>query len=374
MNISTIKECTACFACMDRCPRRCITVEQDKLGHTHPLINTEACTHCGACLKVCPENNPAEQNAPTLVWAAWSKDKKKRIKSSSGALATICSEWVINNGGVVYGCAFNRPFNFQHIRCTALSELDSLKGSKYVQSSTVGVHKKVTNDLKGGKTVLFIGTPCQVAAVKRFTKNAANLITIDLICHGTPSVALLKDSLPQKVLDLPFDKVEFRKQTNYHFALKATESNAPVYERELQQDLFLKGFFTALFYRDSCYHCKYATTHRVSDITLGDFWGVDKSALPAGTKEGISLVMQNTPQGGKLLSHIKEDINYVERPITEAISGNKQLHHPMKKRVRAALFRKLYPLVGFNISVAFSIPEIILKNYIFTHLHLNRKQ
>lgn len=374
MNISTIEECTGCFACMDMCPRKCIAVGQDKLGHTRPLIDTETCTDCGACSKVCPENNRTERNTPTLVWAAWSKDEKKRIKSSSGALATICSEWIINNGGVVYGCAFKRPFNFQHIRCTALSELESLKGSKYVQSSTVGVYKKVANDLKIGKTVLFIGTPCQVAAVKGFTKNASNLITIDLICHGTPSVVLLKDSLPQKILDLPFDKVEFRTQTNFHFTLKTTENNSLAYERDLRQDLFLKGFFTALFYRNNCYHCQYATTRRVSDITLGDFWGVDKSALPANTKEGISLVMQNTPQGKKLLSHIKDYINYVERPITEAISGNKQLHHPMKKTIRATLFRKLYPILGFNISVTFSIPEIILKNYIFTCLHLNKKQ
>lgn len=368
MNISKVSKCFGCMACMDRCPKQCIEITEGELGHLYPKV-VNGCIDCGLCLKVCPaENSPTFMPARN-VWAVWRNDDKLRSESSSGGMASAIAEHIIERGGVVYGCAFVPDFSFRHIRCATKTDLKRLKGSKYVQSDMHGVYKSIAKDLREGLKVLFIGTPCQVAGINIFfSKSLDNLFTIDLICHGVPSVKILKESLPKEIFNQDLDSVEFRVNTEFHFSAKSGISGT-VFERPLNKDLFLKAFFTALTYRDSCHTCKFAQEQRISDITLGDFWGLDETVVK-DAKKGVSLCMGNTERGCKIVNEVSR-ITMIERPVSEAVSGNKQLRKPMQENFRTKIFRTLYPKFGFKPSVIFSIPEIVIKSKIVSLLKRN---
>lgn len=300
-------------------------------------------------------------NVPVETWAAWRKDEAARLLSSSGGLATVISEHWIRNGGVVYGAAFQKPFGFKHVRCEKEEELYQLRGSKYVQSSLDGVHQLITEDLNGGKEVLFIGTPCQVAGIRnRFRESLKQLYTIDIICHGTPAVQILKDSLPEDALRKEFNYVEFRRGEKFQLVFR--KGNRVIWDRPLAHDLYLKGFFKGVFYREACYKCKFASIERCSDMTLGDFWGVDMNALNTEMDKGISLVLINTDKGKTLMASVSEDIEKVSRPLGEAVAGNHQLRHPMPLTWRHKIFSVLYPRTGFKMAAIASMPDIVLKN------------
>lgn len=360
MTIDKVEHCAGCFLCAEVCPKKCISITYDKLGHSQPHIDVASCVDCGACVKACPEMSLVDKYTPLKVLASWEKDESSREKSSSGGLATVLSRKVIEEGGVVYGCAFVQPFGFEHIRCNTIEDLERLRGSKYVQSDTSKCWKSLRKDIKEGHKVLFIGTPCQVAAARKATKYAENLLTADLICHGVPSVKILKDSLPKNVLSKTFDNVSFRASTNYHFSMKS--DNVVLYDRKLSEDWYLKGFFTALYNRSSCYSCKYASVKRNGDITLGDFWGVDETLIDTDKEKGLSLVMINTKEGNKLIDSVKDKVNSVERPFDEAVAGNKPLSNPIPRKWSARIFSTLYPHCGFKLSLFASMPLIVIKN------------
>ena len=360
MTIEQIEHCAGCFLCAEVCPKKCISISLDKLGHMQPLVDTAMCIDCGVCVKACPEMSAVDKKSPIRVLASWDKDEASREKSSSGGLATVLSRNMIEEGGVVYGCAFVKPFAFEHIRCSTIEDLERLRGSKYVQSDTSKCWDALRKDIKQGRKVLFIGTPCQSAAARKAVKDAVNLFTVDLVCHGVPSVKMLKESLPREFFNMSFDKVEFRASTKFKFSAKSGQT--VVYDRKLSEDWFLKGFFTALFYRDSCYSCKYANATRCGDITLGDFWGVNEAMINTNVEKGLSMLMINTDKGEQLVDAIKDCINTIERPLDEAILGNKQLSKPMPRRWGARVFSSLYPYCGFKTSLFASIPIIVIKN------------
>lgn len=371
MNISTVRYCVGCMVCADRCPKSCIHICEDALGHRFPMISAAQCIDCGACLKVCPAENPPLLYEPLKVVATWRTDEKLRQQSSSGGIASVLAEEMIAHGGTVYGCAFVPPFSFRHIRCTTKEELYALRGSKYVQSDTSGIFRQIHDDIKAGREVLFIGTPCQAAAVRNYYPNHTHLFIVDLICHGVPSQRLLRESLPNDFTTMHVDNVEFRASTKFHFSAKNGIST--VYSRPLNKDLYMKGFFTALYYRNSCYSCKFAQTARVGDLTLGDFWGVSLPEQANEESKGISLCMVNTECGKNLLKRISKNIKQIKRPLAEAVAGNRQLSHPMPRTLRARLFRLIYPRLGFRLGVICTIPEIILKNSFKGFLKRNNK-
>jgi len=337
----------------------------DSMGHYIPIVNTKNCIECNACVKVCPENNPVIFNEPVSCFASWSLIEQERQTSSSGGIAAELATYIVNNSGVVYGCIFETPFQIIHKRIDSIDELIKLKGSKYVQSDTKETFKAVKSDLKNKREVLYIGTPCQIAGLRSFLKKEYdNLYTVDLICHGVPSIQILKDRLKKKVdQNLSFDSILFRNSTSYKLSL--CNSNGIVYSKSLSIDPFMKGFFCGLFNRESCFNCQYAQAKRCADITLGDFWGIGtNNSVSYSIKDGISLVLCNSDKGKSLLSKIKENLYIEQREIKEAATGNSQLRSPVKKRFRTKLFRKLYPVLGFDLSVFCSIPLIMIKGRI----------
>ncbi len=352
------EECCGCGACADVCPRQCIVMRPDGLGAMYSHVDTERCVECGLCEKVCPI--PADREAmtrPAEAYAAWSREACVRQRSSSGGAAFQLSRRVIEQGGVVYGCAAD-GLTIRHVRIDSVSDLHRLQGSKYVQSDTCGIYRRLRDDLRDGKTVLFTGTPCQCAAARGCApQGKGNLITVELICHGVPSQKMLADHLRPIIKGRKVDQIRFRDGNSY--VLRVTADGKEIYAGdgfgEPDTDLYYSAFLNGKTFRPSCYSCPYARPERASDITVGDFWGIaDRDKLPAEARDGLSLIMPLTASGHQLFDDIRHTINIIERPADEAIAGNTQLRHPLPRRLSARLFSMLYGLLPFDTAVRLS--------------------
>lgn len=340
--------CTGCAACANRCPKHCISmVEIGRLGHLYPRIDSKTCIDCGACQKVCPAIHPVEIRKPFTAYAGWDKNDEEYITSTSGGAASAFSRWIISQGGVVYGCSMS-GVEARHIRVDNIQGLYKLKGSKYVQSTIGDCYKQVRDDLRHNRKVLFIGTPCQVAALKSLIgKDNPQLYTVDLICHGVPSLIQLKRHINKITKGKIPDEVYFRKGS--YLLLLLLLNGKEIYRSELfkqrYKDSYYNAFFDGFSYRESCYHCRYANSERCSDITIGDFWGL-RGELPFAHPHGCSVLLPLTDKGNELLSGISDGFHLFERSVEEAVLGNDQLRHPKRKNWRIKLYRFLYP--AFN--------------------------
>lgn len=345
------KECTGCSACYNVCPKKAITMEEEKLGHIYPKIDYEKCINCKLCQKICPSNKNIELRKPTKAYAMKSKNEEIRYRSTSGGAATIFALNVLNKNGVVYGANNIENGRFDFIRINKVEDLEKIKGSKYVQCYINDIFKNVKEDLNNNLQVLFVGTPCQVSGLKSFLcKDYDNLITVDLICHGVPSQRLLMNEIEETVEDVSkIDKVLFRTQEKSGYNLNLYEGGKLKISKEMVESCYYKGFMNALFYRESCYNCKYAHQNRVSDITIGDFWGLSKeSKLYKDRQKGVSLLLPITEKGMNFIRECKNDMEIEERNIEEAIEGNSQLRHPSMKPRKYNKFVKIYEKQGLK--------------------------
>lgn len=364
------KDCTGCGLCAARCPKQCIEMKPGFLGHLYPEIDQDKCIDCKLCQKGCPSLQDIVSSYPKKAFAAWSKDEEDYVTSTSGGAASVMSQYVIFQGGVVYGCSVLPNIQIAHIRVDNLEALHLLKGSKYVQSQIEGIIPQLRKDVKDGLMVLFIGTPCQVAAIKQLYKSIPdNLYLVDIICHGTPSRIFLKDYI-QKDL-----KIDAARVTNVMFRLPDAFSLC-VFEKDKllyksnnlwtyrYEDLYYNTFIDGFTYRDSCFSCHYAKPERISDITIGDFWGlgneVSDKDIPEH-KNGISCVLPITEKGMLLVEAIRHSLNIYERPVTEAINGNDQLRHPKSKDWRISMFQKIQKLTGVKAAYYLIVADKVTK-------------
>lgn len=341
--------CTGCSLCATTCSKKSITMQSiDNFGHLYPIINQNSCVDCGLCQKVCPSLHELPKQRPPECYAAWAKDEEDYKSSTSGGAASVLSQHIIQQGGVVYGCAMLPDVEVKHIRVDLLEDLPKLKGSKYVQSNISEVMPLIKKDIKEGKTVLFTGSPCQCSAVKRLFKGLPdNLYLVDIICHGVPSLKLLKQHVINKVGRIPVDKVLFRdKDGKYIFSVI---SNGKVcymsnFKEIIHQDLYINPFFYGYTFRDSCYSCQYAKPERAFDITIGDFWGLGKKTpAPEIPKHpnGCSVMLPTSEKGKALVNAISDKMNLYPRAVDEAVNGNDQLRTPFKQSKRIKTFRWL---------------------------------
>ena len=291
--------CTGCGLCAVVCSRNAISLQKKELGHLYPVIDPVKCTSCGLCQKKCPSNNTPKQSAPLKAFVAFAKDEKEYKTSTSGGAAAIFSNYIIEQGGTVYGCAVcninSTTLDIKHIRVDCKKDLVKLKGSKYVQSRITEILPLIKEDVKSVKKVLFIGTPCQVSAViNLFPKVPENLYLVDIICHGVPSLDLLQRHIKSKIGNCPIDNVRFR---DNNFILQLYQQDKVLYKsylfKERYKDEYYNAFIDGFTYRGSCHNCKYACSSRISDITIGDFWGLGKThdtSMIQEHKEGISVI------------------------------------------------------------------------------------
>ena len=344
-------DCTGCFACFNICPKKAIYMTKDEYGNIYPKIDENKCINCGLCKKVCPQlKEKLNFKKPIDAYAMHIDDDKKRSESTSGGAATAFYEKVLSEKGIVYGAAnlFGKE-QFEFVRITKTSDLYKVKGSKYVHCYINNIFSDIKKDLSNDKKVLFIGTPCQVSGLKSFLmKDYDNLITVDIICHGVPSQELLFEELKSYKINLKDVHYVFFRDEKY-FNLKICDINKKVL-LEKKQDLsnYYSSFLHGDIYRENCYNCRYAQRKRISDITIGDFWGLSKESKVNDSEEkGISLIMPNTKKGEKLLFSIYNECIIEKRTIEEACAINHQLNHPTYKTKKYEIYIKNYPKLGY---------------------------
>ena len=339
-------DCTGCFACMNKCPNNAISVVNDKSGRTLPLIDVKKCVKCGLCKKVCPANNPPKLVEPLSCFAAQLPNEQERLLSSSGGISAALTEYFVTNGGVAYGSVSTKGGYVKHQRADNIEEAKRFRGSKYVQSYIGLSFQSVLKDLKSGKMVLFTGTPCQIAGLYGFLgKDYDNLYTIDIICHGVPPMQYLKKHIETISESDNVTSLSFRGgKTDYIFKLYSGDQI--IYNASRFEDAYYWSFMKMLTFRDNCYTCRYADRLRVGDITLGDFWGINRDTLLQKMSGRISAIMVNSSKGVNLLDFIKDRIIIERRNYDEAVQGNAQLRNPSTKHIGRQAFITSYEQNG----------------------------
>lgn len=331
------EKCTGCGACVQRCPKRCISWTEREFGFRYPQIDKDACVNCGQCEKVCPIDKALEVSAEQKAYAAVHKDDEVLAKSTSGGAFTAIADAVFAQGGIVYGAAMLDGMQVKHIRTSGKDDFEGLRSSKYLQSDTGTTYQMVEQDLKQGKTVLYSGTPCQIDGLKNFLgKDYENLYTVDIVCHGVGSQAYFDKYMDYarerygKIKALRFRSKEYAGWSCGGGVVVVDSSDClkKIPYRDFD-NYYYSYFLSGDIYRKSCYSCKYANTNRVGDFTLGDYWGVEALNLPLQTKNGCSLLLVNNRHAMLLLDEI-ESLDRVETTVEQAAHCNKQLNAPSK--------------------------------------------
>ena len=342
INILDKKDCVGCNGCVQCCPQQCISFNEDEQGFRYPKVDIEKCVECGLCEKVCPVINQGDERKPLSVYAGHIVDKDILYKSSSGGIFSALAHNVLRDGGIVFGARFDDEFNIIHDSVETIDDLSVLRGSKYVQSYIGECYQRVKQCLKGGRQVLFSGTPCQIAGLKFFLgKEYENLLLVEVICHGVPSprvwreylTDILKDS--NQVVDNiscnlkskynHIKRISFRDKRRgwekYGFSIAMSDLSEKYLS--IHDNNYMQVFLRDLDLRPSCYSCPSKNGKSQSDIILGDFWKVSNLEPEAYSQDGTSLILINTEKGEKAI--IKTEVPLFETVYSKALQSNESL-------------------------------------------------
>lgn len=323
--------CTGCGACEQLCARKAIQMVEDNEGFITASINQELCVDCGLCQKRCPQNTPVEKSTAKSVYAIRLKDDDMLYRSASGgAFAGIAKAW-IEEGGVVVGVVYDKEWNAHHICATTMEELKQTQSSKYVQADTRQTYSEVRKLLQDGKRVLFSGTGCQIGGLKAFLhKDYDNLLTMDLICHGVASPLLFKkyiEWLGEKsgspILEYDFRDKKGGWGLRYKYKYKCTNKY-----KNCTMDPYFFRFLKGYTYRESCFQCNYCNPERAGDITIGDYWGIEKEHPEFFNTKGVSCILINTDKGMKAWEKYSQLYYSIESTFDQVARHNGNLQHP----------------------------------------------
>lgn len=337
------EDCCGCTACAAVCAHGAIRMKQDAMGFPYPEIDPLLCTECGLCERVCAFK-PIQAGATLQPQAIRFPEFLDR--SQSGGLAYAVMRKAITEGYIVYGAALDEDFVVRHRRVDSLEGLEPLRLSKYVQSDMEGIPAQVLADLKAGRQVLFSGTPCQCAGIGSLcARHRERLLLMDLICHGVPAPSVWKDYLDwaQKRQGAQLTGALFRDPS---LGWRGSKERLFFGEKSVVSNVYNYFYFKGLMYRPSCGSCPFASLHRPSDITVGDFWGVDK-ALPgfADDNRGCSLLLASTEAGSRFCEQFPDAHTRASITVEQALQMN--LQRPTRPHRYARLFEKLYLRKGF---------------------------
>lgn len=349
------EDCCGCTACKNICPTSAIRMSSDEEGFLYPIIDQKACIDCGLCRAVCVFQNGynTDKNLkPPEVYAVKHKSEAVRMVSSSGGAFTAISDYMLSLGGVVFGAAFDQDFSVKHLRAENAEERDAFRGSKYVQSELRGVFKEIKTLLQEERNILFSGTGCQVSGLKSYLQkahvNTERLLTVDLLCHGTPSPKLWSDymSFIQKKEKVKSYTFRFKGIGWHGYNVKAIYASGKVRINNTKEKTFLNLFGLNLVLRPSCYQCIYKNTDRASDIMIGDFWGIEKTLPQFYDNIGVSLLFCNTAKGKDVFEEVSENVSYKASNINDCMQSN--LMGPTKVPIRRNQFWIDYSENGFG--------------------------
>lgn len=374
--INTNKDCCGCSACVQRCPRECISLRGDKEGFLYPVINENTCIDCGLCEKVCPIVNINEPRHPIKVYAAKHNNEEMRMKSSSGGIFSLLAEQIIDEGGVVFGARFDEHWEVIHDYTETKEGLTAFRGSKYVQSRLGLTFQQAESFLKKGRKVMFVGTPCQIAGLKLFLgKNYGNLQTVDIVCHGVPSPLIWRIYLDEinknianqsSIKDISFrDKLKGWKKFSLSFTFAMNDEEGLESSNYISnihhENPYMRAFLSNLNLRPSCYNCKLRSGRSMSDVTIGDFWNVQKLNSNYDDDLGVSLIMSY----GLELNMLD---NYIEADYKDAIQGNYCINNSVACPY-ASRFR-FFEVLKRKKNIAETVNVVLSKNLIYYFFRL----
>ena len=354
IELASFDKCTACGACAYVCPKSCIKMTKNTYGTIYPVINEDVCIECGRCMKVCPIISPLESNFHNQSYAAWNKDEEERKNAASGGIATAIYKYALENGWYIVGALMNTDFLVSLKVTNDKQYLTQFRNSKYVFSEPYFSYKEIEELLRKGHTVVIIALPCQIAAYRKIYNKFKNVYYIDLICHGVISASFLQQHVynielkgREKIQKIYFRDPLYNTDT-FTFTLY-NESGKCVYSKNvLENDFYQEAYHDGIAYRENCYHCNFASTKRISDITLGDYYGLGKETPFNFSHKKVSCLLVNTSRGKDLLGKLIESnmIKAIERPREEPINGNRMLRQPCLKSRKRKYFE--YYIVKFN--------------------------
>lgn len=356
LNLASYNECTGCSACINICPTKCLSMKADEYGFLYPLLqHPSLCVKCRMCGKVCPVSSnkeKREKKEKTEAYAAFSKNVSVREESASGGVFSELAFEILKNDGVVYGAAYDNQFYINHICIEKAEDLDLLRGAKYAQSDLGYSFSEIKKKLDLGQLVLFAGTPCQVAGLKSFLqKDFEGLFTVDFVCHGIPSPAVWKNYVEYRAKtdnegNLP-ERIDLRSKhtgwSHYLYSNVYQYGNGGIYSAKSGDDLYMRLFVGDYINRNSCSNCSFKGYDRVSDITLGDFWGIWDIAPEMDDNKGTSLVLLHSEKGKKIFSTLRERIQCKKVTLEQAATQNPSLLYssqakPQRDKIFIAAF------------------------------------
>lgn len=349
------EKCTGCLSCYNSCPNQAISFEWDN-GFYYPKIDEKKCINCGLCKKSCPCVNKVNKNKPyyDIAYAVINNNKEVRDTSSSGGIFYNLAKSIIESNGIVFGAIWTQNLEVEHVGIESVDEIKKMQGSKYTQSNIKKSYIKVKEELKKRRKVLFSGVPCQIAGLITFLqKEYDNLYTCEVLCHGNASPKILKEHIKyiEKNNNEKIEKINFRYKTKekcQNIEYKFSNGKHTIIEEPLK-DYYYNGFQNGTLLRESCYQCDYIGIQRCADITLADFWGVNKNSIVLQDEVSYpSLVFINSQKGKELFEKNKNKWTVFERPIEEAVWGNLSLRRATPKSKWKEKFFLEYKKSGYE--------------------------
>jgi coenzyme F420-reducing hydrogenase beta subunit len=340
------------MACVQVCLNHAIVIDHDELGNAYPKISESKCIHCGKCCRHCPEQLVLIDTIPQRAYACWSLDDNNRKTSASGGAASEFYAAALEDGYWICGAEYAGNGSVIHTLSRDMESIQRYKQSKYVFSDTSDVYTRIKDLLDQGSKAIMISLPCKIAGLLAFLgKTYDNLLTVDIVCHGTPPVKMLQNHILKAAGRKDNFTIKFREDNLFLLSVEA--QGKTLYKKIGREDEYLAAFLNGLSYRDSCYQCKYAKPERISDITICDFWGLG-AEIPfehpyAGS---ISAVLLNTERGANFFQKCSTNLFAEERPVSEAIKGNAQLNAPTPAHPHRNAFVEGCAAHGFDTTVS----------------------
>ena len=383
IHITDKKNCCGCSACVQRCPKQCISLTEDEEGFLYPYVNEESCVECGLCEKICPILNPQEETFPLQVIAAKNTNTEERLGSSSGGLFLPLAKSIINEGGIVFGADYDSNWEVHHVGVENISGLYALMMSKYLQSRIENTYKEAEKFLKCGRKVMFVGTPCQIAGLHGFLRHKVypNLLTIDVVCHGAPSPGVWRQYLAETYSEEEFIKsrlkaaagkntvlyqslnakspigdIKFRDKTDgwkkYRFVVRQKSASKADQNSVLSSvfhydNEYMNGFLNDIYLRPSCYHCTLKNGASHSDMTIADYWAAKVVDKDFDDDKGLGLVILYSEKGRKVFAGLDLTVREVSSENAHLYNGGFN-EHTLPHPKRAKFFRMIS--CGYSVS------------------------
>ena len=354
IQLASTDQCTGCAACASICPTNSITMREDREGFLQPHIDTKTCIGCHKCEKTCPIITPIKipTDFETQTYAAINKDEAVRMRSSSGGIFYALAKWTIEQGGVVFGARFDENWEVMHEFTETLEGIEPLLRSKYLQSRIGETYQQAKKFLKEGRTVLFVGTPCQIGGLRKFLgRDYENLIMVDFICHGVPSSRVWQKFLKEKTKGDTLTYINFRDKRDGWNVFRIIITTTTTTREPHDVNLYLRGFMSDLYLRKSCYQCPFRSFHGLSDLTMGDFWGIENILPKMSDNKGTSVVLAHSSKGDELLNSMQiiEKCKISRKQFQEAATQRLFENKEVPRKRETIMWRMHYlPFISFE--------------------------